>query len=80
MASAKFNKGSEEWMMFMDFYALSQKHWIPEDEHSFWDIVISDTNDFVEKYKSIPLAEELGLSFLKSLEKQIKARRLLLNK
>ena len=75
MASAKFNKGSEEWMMFMDFYALSQKHWIPEDEHSFWESVISDTNDFVEKYKSIPLSEELGLSFLKSLEKQIKANR-----
>ena len=31
MAEVKFAKGSEEWQMFMDFWALCQKYWEPEE-------------------------------------------------
>jgi hypothetical protein len=46
MASVKFDKGSEKWMMFMDFWKLCQKHWEPEDNDEYWDNLINDCDDF----------------------------------
>ena len=31
MASTIFPKGSDEWMMFQDFYKICQRYWLPED-------------------------------------------------
>jgi hypothetical protein len=36
MAAKKFLKGSEEWMMFMDFWKLCQDFWEPEDNQDYW--------------------------------------------
>lgn len=42
MSAVKFSKGSEEWMMFTDFWQLCQKHWEVEltDEYILFQIVI----------------------------------------
>ena len=63
MASKKFSKGSEEWLMFTDYWTLCQKLWIVEDDDNYWNDLIDSVNEFYEKYKSIPLAKELALAF-----------------
>lgn len=69
MAEKKFPKGSEEWIMFMDFWALCQKHWIPEDNDSYWEQVVEDTESFVNKYGT-NFAKRLGLALIDDLERR----------
>ena len=75
MAAVKFDKGSEEWMMFMDFWKLCQKHWEPEDNDRYWDNLIKDCDDFFKKYKEIPMSRNLACALSESLEKEYKKRK-----
>lgn len=74
MASKKFNKGSEEWMMFMDFWNLCQKYWIVEDTDEYWEGVIRSANDFQKKYNHILLSRRLALAFVDALEDVFRKR------
>lgn len=74
MASKKFSKGSEEWMMFMDFWNLCQKYWIVEDTDEYWESVIRSANDFQKKYNHILLSRRLALAFVDSMEDVFKKR------
>ena len=74
MASKKFNKGSEEWMMSTDFWNLCQKYWIVEDTDEYWESVIRSANDFQKKYNHILLSRRLALSFVDALEDVFKKR------
>lgn len=67
MASVKFQKDSEEWLLFQDFYRLCQKYWIPEDakEHKeYWELLVVESGEFVEKYNKNEFAKRLALAFL----------------
>ena len=75
MASAKFNKGSEEWMMFTDYWNLCQKYWIAENTDEYWDGLVDCTNEFYEKYKNIDLSEDLAMALLNSQDKKSKKLR-----
>lgn len=72
MASVKFGKGTEEWLMFMDFWNLCQKHWQVEETDEYWDNIIADASEFSEKYKSIPLAIKISVAFLESQNQKSK--------
>ena len=52
MSAVKFSKGSEEWMMFTDF----------------WQLIRKDATEFEIKYKSIPLARNMIKAFLDTQE------------
>ena len=69
MAEKKFPKGSEEWMMFMDFWALCQKYWEPEKSDTWWEKVIDETASFVNKYGT-NFAKRLGLALIDDLERR----------
>lgn len=58
MAGTKFSKGSEEWQLFMDYWALCQKYWEPEENDAYWDSLISEADIFYKKY---------GTNFARSL-------------
>lgn len=49
----KFEKGSDEWMMFQDYYKICQRHWVPEDfdNNGYWDGLKNELDDFFKKYK-----------------------------
>jgi hypothetical protein len=67
MASVKFQKDSEEWLMFQDFYRLCQKYWIPEDANknkTYWELLMAETGEFAEKYGQNDFAKRLALAFL----------------
>ena len=68
MAEQRFNKGSEEWMMFMNYWKLCQKFWIVEKKDDYWDSLKDETNEFYEKYKNITLSKYLFVALVNSLE------------
>lgn len=58
MGAQKFEKGSEEWQMFMDYWELCQKHWIPDDTDEYWQGLIDGINAFYKKHNT-PFARGL---------------------
>ena len=70
----KFGKGSEEWMMFTDFWQLCQKYWETENNDSYWDNLMKDANLFYEKYKDITLSEKLTMAFIDTQEIKFKEK------
>lgn len=72
MAEAKFGKGSEEWQMFVDFWALCQKYWITEDNDKYWSELVDDSVQFTEKYKGDEFARALALAFGNSQDRKHK--------
>ena len=70
MAVKAFEKGSQEWMMFAEYWELCHKHWIIKDKDEYWDAVIRDMAVFSKKYQKEPLARKLALAFLTSLEEK----------
>ncbi len=51
MAKKKFLKGSEEWILFMDYWALCQELWEPEDTETYWEDVVKKTEEFCGKHE-----------------------------
>lgn len=72
MAAAKFTKGSEEWLMFSEFWKLCQKHWKIETSEKYWQDLIDDCNDFADKYKDFELSKQLVLAFLETKDSESK--------
>ena len=72
MASKKFERGSEEWMMFTDFWNLCQKYWIVENTDEYWDSLVNNAREFYEKYKNIHLSENLAIALLNSQDEKSK--------
>ena len=64
----KFAKGSSEWMMFMDYWALCQKYWKPEKTDEWWDEVISEIDKFAKKYGSTVFVRGLCMALINKLE------------
>lgn len=72
MAEVKFQKGSEEWLMFQDYYKIIQKYYIPESNESYWDALVEEMDVFCKKYQQVPLARKIAMAFLKTLENELK--------
>lgn len=72
MAAQRFEKGSEEWLMFMDFWNLCQKFYVPEASDNYWQELVNSVNDFYEKFAKIPLAKKLALALCDMLEERYK--------
>ena len=64
----KFAKGSSEWMMFMDYWALCQKYWKPEKTDEWWDEVIREIDVFAKKYGSTVFVRGLCMALINKLE------------
>ena len=74
MAWKKFEKGSEEWQMFMDYWALCQKYWEPDDNDDYWESVVKETDVFYRKYNS-EFAKSLALTLVNELERKSRSRK-----
>ena len=70
----KFAKGSSEWMMFMDYWALCQKYWDPDDNDDYWESVVKETDVFYRKYNS-EFAKSLALTLVNELERNSRQRK-----
>lgn len=66
----KFAKGSEEWMLFMDFWELVQNLWGIEDTEAYWDSVRTATEAFSEKHGEF--GQRLAVALACELERRSK--------
>lgn len=64
----KFQKGSEEWQMFMDFWALTQNTWGIENTEEYWESVKNSVEAFAGKYG--PFGVGLGAALLTELKRR----------
>lgn len=69
MAEQKFPKGSVEWDMFQQFWRLCQKYWIVEDAEEYWDALVKDASDFMDKYDTF-FARQLVAGFVENQDKK----------
>ncbi len=69
MAKKKFLKGSEEWILFMDYWALCQELWETEAAESYWEDVVKKTEAFCEKHKG-----KFALSLATALSSELMRR------
>ena len=72
MAQVRFQKGSEEWLMFMDYWNLCQNFWKEESGDDYWQSAIDSANAFITKYAEIPLAKNMAIAFLNTQEHKLK--------
>ena len=72
MAGVRFEKGSEEWALFMDFWQICQKYWGVEDNDDYWQEFLKDADVFYKKYRSIPFAGRVIIAFIETQEQQLK--------
>ena len=66
----KFAKGSEEWVLFMDFWELVQNLWGIEDTEAYWDSVRTATEAFSEKHGEF--GQRLAVALACELERRSK--------
>ena len=61
-------------MMFMDYWALCQKYWDPDDNDDYWESVVKETDVFYRKYNS-EFAKSLALTLVNELERKSRTRK-----
>lgn len=65
MAHKKFEKGSEEFSLFADYWSFCQKYWIVEaDSDEYWENIINDGDKLIKKYRAIPFARYMVNAFV----------------
>ncbi|HIT65963.1 MAG TPA: hypothetical protein IAB61_01770 [Candidatus Merdisoma merdipullorum] len=64
----KFAKGSEEWMLFTDLYALVQDVWGIENTEEYWEGVRKAVEAFASKYG--PFGVGLSAAVLTELKRR----------
>ena len=51
MESKKFEKGSEEFNFFGEFFKFVQKYYVPENTDTYWTGLADDSQALSQKYK-----------------------------
>ncbi len=69
MASKKLGKETVEFAMFQDYWKLVQKFWIPENNDSYWELLMKEVKEFYKKY-NFDYAEKLALCLIEELERK----------
>lgn len=71
MASAKIEKGSEEWQVFMDYWKFIQDYYAPDNDDAWLQEVMKAGEELINKYKGMEIEErarQLVLSHFAWLE------------
>ena len=55
-------------MMFMEFWWLCQKYWIPEQNNEWWDEALREMDLFEKKYGSTVFVRKLCMALITRLE------------
>lgn len=70
-----FEKGSDEFNMFSEFWALCKNYWLLIDDDEWWDEVTSKLNEFCKSHGNDYFARDLSMALLNRLERQQKEQR-----
>ena len=66
----EFAKNSEERQMFVDYWNLCQKHWVPEDSDKYWNELNKDVYAFLDKHAGIEMSSHLGVALVDALQEK----------
>lgn len=67
MASKKFDKNSEEFKFFGDFWKWTQEHYIPEKDDAWWEETVESSSRIINKYGGNKLFAKLMMTVLDHL-------------
>lgn len=70
MAEQRFVKGTEEYVMFNDFWKLCQSFWIPENLDEYWQKLHDAANEFGVTHGMF--AKKLALAYISEMERKMK--------
>ena len=73
--AVKFEKNSKEWLMFQDFWKITQEFWDAEDTEEFWKRLINDISAFGKKYDNNDFALSLGFALIDELQRKVNLRK-----
>lgn len=71
MAGKKFAAGTEEYLLYKDYYNLCQMLWISESSDEYWEYVEKKINEFLKKHNT-EFARSIALDLLVELERKYK--------
>jgi hypothetical protein len=72
MASKKFDKNSDEFKFFGEFWKWTQEHYIPEDSDEYWEELLASAAVICNKYKDHKLFPKLMITVLDYLGEENK--------
>lgn len=77
MASVKFEKGSQEWTLFQDYWKLCQEFWETEGNDEYWQQAVKAADDFIKKYrgKNEFFARKLASALMDTISEKEKERK-----
>lgn len=73
MAEKKFEKGSEEWQFFQDYWKFRQKYYEADNEDEWFETLHREADKFYKKYKETLLkeyAKELILTHMSDVDRR----------
>ena len=50
LAGKKFEKTSGVWKLFMEYWAICQKYWEPEENDEYWEALKIELDSFWKRY------------------------------
>lgn len=65
-----FEKGSDEWKFFVDYYKFIQDYAIPEQSDTFWDELIKASDELCNKYGNEKYYRDMVMAHLDALERK----------
>lgn len=71
MATKKFEKGSEEWQFFNDYYKFRQQFYEAEDNEDWFQGMVNAGDELISKYANTSIykyVQSLVLSHLEDVE------------
>lgn len=71
MASVKFIKGSEEWLLFTEYWDLCQELWNTDQTDEYWEYAIHKANAFYKRHNT-QFARSLANALMDELERRSK--------
>lgn len=70
-----FEKGSEMFSMFMDYWKLVQDFWIPEKSDDYWNDLVKKENELYAKYNNSEYLRDMLRAFSKEVERRYESEK-----
>lgn len=68
----EWSKGSDNWMMFNDFWRLNQMLWDANLTDEYWENAKNQLEAYYEKYGKSPYARDLAMALSNEIERRAK--------
>ena len=71
----KFEKGSEQWQLFVDYYKFIQDYGAPEDSDDWWQELFTKSTELCYKYGNQQYIRDLVMAHVNELERKAKEKK-----